>query len=55
MEIEIFADTKNTVKSILDKNGIKYNRGLCLMGESGYPNDECQQLAEDCLERIADY
>lgn len=55
MEIETFAETKNVVKNILDRNGIKYNRGLGLMGESGYPNDECQQLAEECLERIADY
>ena len=55
MEIETFVETKNVVKSILDRNGIKYNRNLGLMGESGYPNDECQQLAEDCLELISDY
>lgn len=55
MDYKQFEETKELVIQVMNENKIGYNRDILRMGSSGYPNDACQDLAEECLELMAEY
>lgn len=55
MDYKQFEETKELVIQVMNENKIGYNRDILSMGSAGYPNDACQDLAEECLELMAEY
>lgn len=55
MDYKQFEETKELVIQVMNENGIGYNKDILSMGSAGYPNDACQDLAEECLGIMAKY